>query len=246
MQRQANKILLQNKSHFIFLWLYRSFLIVGVILLAYYAFMRSSGWTFSSAELLKFDRLRAEANLPLSAKKTDQVDFSLWSEKRVRAFTESLHLKQDPALAVLTLERLRIRVPVFEGTDDLTLNRGAGWIKGTAKPGDEGNVAIAAHRDGFFRALKDVRVGDLLELEMRNKTTIYRVKKTEIINPDQIRVLMPTNESMVTLVTCFPFYYVGSAPQRFIVQASLQETKPIHTNQVSIGERPSRVLIHQE
>lgn len=220
-----------DKRRRVLSWTQRCLFIAGSLLLAVYAFARIDGWVFSHTELQKLDQLRAqfaegtpadEIRLPAGK---DQIDFSLWSQQRIHAFTESVELEKAPALAVLELGRLRIRVPVFEGTDDLALNRGAGWIKGTAKPGETGNTAIAAHRDGFFRALKDVQLGDRVELQMQDKTMVYRVSHKEIINPEEIRVLLPQAEPTLTLVTCYPFYYVGSAPQRFIVQALLQETK---------------------
>ena len=110
-------------------------------------------------------------------------------------------------------------MPVLEGTDDWTLNRAAGHIADTAAPGSEGNSGIAAHRDGFFRSLKDVRVGDLLELETLRGIARYRIERTWIVEPEDVSVLDPTPGAAVTLVTCYPFYFVGSAPQRYIVRA---------------------------
>ncbi len=125
-------------------------------------------------------------------------------------------------MAVLQLDRLRIRAPVFEGADDLVLNRGLGWIRGTAKPGEAGNTGIAGHRDGFFRGLKDVESGDLIDLLTPEKKMAYRVNQTEIVNPEDVHVLRPRGGFSLTLVTCYPFYFIGSAPQRFIVHATLQ------------------------
>ena len=91
-------------------------------------------------------------------------DFSLWSRKRLNSYKEALLAKLDRPIAVLKISKLGLEVPVFEGTDDLTLNRGAGRIVGTAKPGEPGNIGIAAHRDGFFRCLKGIHVGDQIQL----------------------------------------------------------------------------------
>jgi sortase A len=204
----------------------RSLLAAGGILLAVFAIAVIGGRLSSAAALRQFDGERSGADGPapaagIDAPGKDGVDFSLWSAQRIRAFQESLIGPQDRALAVLELERLGIRVPVFEGTDDRTLNRGAGWIAGTAKPGGAGNVGIAGHRDGFFRGLKDVRAGDRVALRLPDRTMTYRVQRTEVVLPEEIRVLMPTDEPALTLVTCYPFYYVGNAPQRFIVRAVL-------------------------
>jgi len=170
---------------------------------------------------------------PAPTPEQDGIDFSLWSPQRVRAFMQSLSRDQDRALAVLNLDRLRMRVPVFEGTEEPTLNRGAGWIRGTARPGELGNTGIAAHRDGFFRVLMHVQAGDRIELQLPDRTMVYRVSQTEIINPENIQVLLPQGAPELTLVTCYPFYYVGDAPQRFIVHASLQIVKPAETEGVA-------------
>jgi sortase A len=146
-------------------------------------------------------------------------DQQLWSPERVKAFSESL-LHPGPApIAILRIRRLGVDVAVLEGTDDATLNRGAGHIEDTAAPGDNGNAGIAAHRDGFFRPLKDIRADDELEIETRRGVTRYRVERTWIVDPEDVSVLDPTPVPAVTLVTCYPFYFVGSAPQRFIVRA---------------------------
>jgi sortase A len=84
-----------------------------------------------------------------------------------------------------------------------------------------GNLGIAGHRDGFFRGLKDLALGDEIELRSADRPDIYVVEKIQIVNPEDVSVLNPTRESSLTLVTCFPFYYVGSAPQRFVVHATI-------------------------
>jgi sortase A len=229
-QKQDSGLLARDAMRRVFLWTQRGFFIAGGLLLLFYVFARIDGWLFSNAELQKFNQLRAQTAEGTPSQEIllpgrEEIDFSLWSQQRIQAFTESLKLENSPVMAVLNLDRLRIRVPVFEGTDDLALNRGAGWVKGTARPGELGNTAIAAHRDGFFRPLKDARAGDIVELQMQDKTMEYRISSIEIINPEEIRVLLPQAEPTLTLVTCYPFYYVGNAPQRFIVQAVLQETR---------------------
>ena len=99
-------------------------------------------------------------------------------------------------------------------TDDRTLNRGVGRIIGTARLGKAGNIWIAGHRDGFFRGLKDIAPGDTMELMMLNRTDQYVVKNVQITSPEDVSVLQPTSFYSLTLVTCYPFYFVGSAPQR--------------------------------
>jgi sortase A len=146
-------------------------------------------------------------------------DQGLWSPQRVGAWSETLHMAGPPLLAVLKIERLGLDVPVLEGTDDAILDRGAGHIEDTAAPGADGNSGIAAHRDGFFRPLKDARVGDVIELVTPRGTLRYRIEQTWIVEADDVSVLDPTPGAALTLVTCYPFYFIGSAPQRFIVRA---------------------------
>jgi sortase A len=150
-----------------------------------------------------------------------RVEFTLWSEKRVAAYKESLVQKVDRPLALLRIPKIHLEAPVFNDTDDLTLNRGVGRILGTAQVGGAGNLGIAGHRDGFFRGLKDIAPGDKIELVRIGQTDTYVVEKIQIVDPEDLSVLNPTPVPSLTLVTCFPFYYVGSAPQRFIVHASI-------------------------
>jgi len=151
-----------------------------------------------------------------------QVDQHLWDPGRIRAYARALARPAPPPLAVLRIPRLGLEVPVLEGTDEWTLDRAVGHIEGTAQPGVIGNVGIAGHRDGFFRVLKDVAEGDRMELALPGDVRHYRVARLSIVEPDDVGVLAPSRDSRVTLVTCHPFYFVGSAPKRFIVQATAE------------------------
>jgi sortase A len=146
----------------------------------------------------------------------------------VAAYKDSLVKKGDRPLAVLRIPKIHLEVPVYNDTDDLTLNRGVGRILGTAQIGKEGNLGIAGHRDGFFRGLKDLATHDEIELVRIDKVDTYVVEKIQIVNPEDVSVLDPTRVPSLTLVTCFPFYYVGSAPQRFIVHASIKSLGQSH------------------
>ena len=101
-----------------------------------------------------------------------------------------------------------------------------GHIEGTPGPGQGGNIGIAGHRDSYFRVLKDIAQGDLLELDVRDGVRRFRVVRLSIVGPDDVGVLAPTGGNLVTLVTCYPFYFVGSAPQRFIVHATEERAQP--------------------
>jgi sortase A len=117
---------------------------------------------------------------------------------------------------------VKMSAPVLEGSDDGTLSRGAGHIEDTPFPGQVGNIGIAGHRDTVFRPLRNIQVGEALELTTVDKVYRYRISKTLIVGPDDVYVLDPTEQPTLTLVTCFPFEYIGHAPKRFIVQAELE------------------------
>jgi sortase A len=150
---------------------------------------------------------------------------ALWDAQRILAYEKTLHVMIAPPLAVLRVPALGIEAPLLEGTSDETMNRGVGHIAGSALPGEAGNVGIAGHRDGFFRALKDVKLGEVVELERQAGTKIkrdqYQVERVAVVEPSDVGVLAPTSDATLTLVTCYPFYFVGTAPQRFVVQAKL-------------------------
>lgn len=110
---------------------------------------------------------------------------------------------------------------VLEGSDDATLSRGSGHIEDTPFPGQPGNVGIAGHRDTTFRALRRIHVGDALEFMTVDRLYRYRISQTLIVGPDDVYVLDPTPKPALTLVTCYPFEFVGHAPRRFIVRAEL-------------------------
>jgi len=209
-------------------WAHRielALLVIGVLLVAVFIAARIEGRVSASLALQKFDaersadRRKTEQSVRLQTGK--EVDLSLWSDYRVKGYMESLSIKSDAPPAVLRIPKLHLEVPVFDGTDDVTLNRGAGRIIGTAKLGELGNTGIAGHRDGFFRGLKDIGPGDVLDLMLPDRTDHYTVTKILITSPEDVSVLKPSSTASLTLVTCYPFYFVGSAPQRFIVQASV-------------------------
>jgi len=122
-------------------------------------------------------------------------------------------------VGMLDIPRLHVSTPVVEGDDDGTLERAAGHLPDTPLPWQDGNSAIAAHRDGLFRPLKDVRVGDEIRFRTTRTEYRYRVTRTAIVMPSDLSVLKRHSRTTLTLITCYPFYYVGSAPKRFVVHA---------------------------
>jgi sortase A len=153
------------------------------------------------------------------------VEFRWWGERRVKAYKRAVEKQSGVPLAVLRIPKIHLEAPLFDGTDELTLNHAVGRIAGTARPGEPGNLGIAGHRDGFFRGLKDVAVGDAIELMTLQETRRYIVEQIQIVAPHEVEVLRPTSLPSLTLVTCYPFYFFGSAPQRYIVTAFLSPEK---------------------
>jgi sortase A len=205
-------------------------LIVGVVLTGSYVVVRVHSQISSHLALQKFEaaRMEARSRAQESAKELTgaEVDFTLWSDKRIQGHMESLAAREGTPSAVLSIPKLHLEVPVYDGTDDLTLNRGVGRIIGTARLGSAGNTGIAGHRDGFFRGLKDIAPGDRIDLALPNQTSHYVVENIQITSPDDVSVLRPTPKASLTLVTCYPFYFLGSAPQRYIVSASFAGFEP--------------------
>ena len=129
-------------------------------------------------------------------------------------------LKTGDVLGRVDIPRLGISVAVLQGTSSRTLRLGAGHIEGTPLPGENGNSGIAGHRDTFFRELKDLRENDEIQLQTPTELIHYEVDWLKVVDPDDITVLEPSpSASTLTLVTCYPFYFVGSAPKRFVVRA---------------------------
>ena len=127
--------------------------------------------------------------------------------------------KAGALLGSISIPRLRVSSVIVEGTDDHILTLSVGHIPGTAVPGREGNVALAGHRDTFFRGLRNIRNRDEIVLTTSDGTHLYEVESTRVVWPDDVDVLNDVGRPLLTLVTCYPFYYVGSAPKRFVVQA---------------------------
>lgn len=130
-------------------------------------------------------------------------------------------VQRGETLAKLIIPRLDTELYVVEGDGSRELRRGPGHLQGTAMPGAQGNCVIAGHRDTHFRVLKDIREGDDLILQTRAGQFLYRVRKMSVVSPKDTESLQPTDDAELNLITCYPFYYVGSAPKRFVVEAKL-------------------------
>ena len=198
---------------------------LGLGLIALYVVIRfySHASNYLSIEAFSSKIQAAEAADPMP-------DFTLWDSKRVEAYKTALLKKMLPSIGVLEIDKLHLKVAIFEGTSDSILDRGVGHIEDTEPIDGKGNIGIAGHRDGFFRGLKDLVKGDTIHLHAPGVQYTYKIEKILIVNPDDVYVLDPGKKPELTLVTCYPFYFFGHAPQRYIVQATLEKTESVKNN----------------
>ena len=220
-------------------WIERTLWIAGVILLGWVGLVWADGQIYQSrAEESLEQALRAgpAATSPTEAQprelpgdRPEEAGDGAAGAQGVEAGSEAKAALPDDLLGRLEIPRLDLEVMVSRGTSSRVLRRGAGYITSTALPGAEGNVAIAGHRDRHFRPLKDVAPGDEVLLTTVDGTFRYRVTWTRVVDPTDVHVLDPTDEPALTLVTCYPFYFVGNAPDRFIVRARQIGWQPLAT-----------------
>jgi sortase A len=207
---------------------------LGVVMVGIFLVARIDREVGSQAEIEKFEQARRDAAasvptptqpIPPTPKPLPEdfpLDTALWAQGRIEKYEESLEHDFDAPMAILRIPKINLEVAVLEGTDELTLNRAVGRVEGTATVDTMGNLGIAGHRDGFFRGLKDVVVGDVMEFETLDGNATFVIDDISIVTPSDVYVLAPTEVPTITLVTCYPFYYVGKAPKRYIVRARIQ------------------------
>ena len=203
-------------------WSQRLFFLVGILAPGYVGFVLVDAKLYQAYYTWRFqqdlDDLRLSVNrgvsLPLPSSPPSLA-------KAERANAESLRMggREGAPLGRIEISAIGLEVIILEGTDDATLQRAVGHIPGTSLPGQNGNVAIAGHRDTFFRPLRNIHKDDEVTLTTLNGSYRYRVDSTKVVEPEGIGVLYDSGEAILTLVTCYPFTFVGSAPQRFIVRA---------------------------
>jgi sortase A len=160
------------------------------------------------------------------------LDARLYQASAKRSLEDQIQLERKPheiqpkpairpgdVLGRLDIPRLGLSVAVLQGTGPRMLRLGTGHIAGTPLPGEAGNSGIAGHRDTFFRGLKDIRKNDEIQFQTATGLSRYAVDWVKVVAPDDLSVLAPSTESALTLVTCYPFYFVGPAPKRLVVRA---------------------------
>ncbi|HEX2494575.1 MAG TPA: class D sortase [Steroidobacter sp.] len=196
----------------------RIVLALGALLCGVYALALTAG------ELGRRHDVASFSNNVAGFSRADPVhtspDQSLWSRTRVQAFLASQGMAAGEPIGVLRARSLKLVAPLYPDSSELHLNRGAGLIEGMSQPDEGGNVGVAGHRDGFFRVLKDIRRGDILEVQTRARLHRYRVESISVVDAADHRLLADTEEPTITLVTCYPFYYLGHAPRRFVVRGA--------------------------
>jgi sortase A len=150
-------------------------------------------------------------------------DQSAWSAERIRQYAAARWSVPLTPEAVIRIRSVGLEVPVFPGTTEANMTRGAGRIAGSPRFGEAGNVSVSSHRDGYFRRLKDLKVGDEIVVDTREASYRYVVEEIRIADPMDTVVLWPGDVPELTLVTCYPFDFIGRAPQRYVVRAELRE-----------------------
>ena len=163
-------------------------------------------------------------DVSLAPEQAGAPDTTLWAPGRIADYEASMESGVPQVLGLLEVPSVGLRVPVYPSDSELNMDRGAGIIDGMAYPHEPGNIGIAGHRDGYFRVLKDVEVGDKVLLQTLEGPKQFTINSRRVVEINDRSVLQDTEDQTVTLITCYPFYFVGHAPQRFIVTASLDIT----------------------
>ena len=192
----------------VLLWLERLLLVVGIVLVGYYGYVSAETYLYQAYENRELDAILASAPAHAASAPAPAA------RRRIPVPGAILGRSEIPRVSVST--------GVRAGSDARTLQLAVGYIAGTALPGERGNMGLAGHRDTFFRKLKDIRPDDIIRVVTPSGAFAYRVERTTVVDPHDVWVLDPTDGATLTLVTCYPVTYVGSAPQRFIVRATLQ------------------------
>lgn len=204
----------------------RLLLVVGFLCLGYFGYVSAETALYQAFETRELDAILATAPpVPAIDAAGGKQSGAAISETEVVLPTARPRPADGTTLGRLEIPRLQVSAIVRAGSDSRTLRLAVGHIGGTSLPGEPGNVGLAAHRDTFFRRLGEIRQDDLVRFVTPDGTFVYRVEGTQVVDPHDTWVLNPTDEPALTLVTCYPFRYVGSAPRRFIVRAQLDERR---------------------
>jgi len=192
-------------------WVQRVLFAAAIFTLTYCAFVLVDAWMFQQRQKQNLEHLRtASAASPVSSVESTSP----------QAIAKSTKSAPGGLIGRIEIRRLGVSVVVVEGSAKSTLRRAAGHIIGTALPGQPGNIGISAHRDTFFRPLRNIQRDDIITFATVRGDYRYRVVSTKVVDPSDVAVLKSDGTEILTLVTCYPFYFVGAAPERFIVRAA--------------------------
>jgi sortase A len=194
--------------------------LIAIIALAYCTTQYSAAAIHQSRQNTRLDAMRAEGAIA-----GEEAAASVPVSQNA-AFVPDSTTKPagPPPLGRIEIPRVGVSAIVEEGESDSTLSESVGHIPGTPLPGVTGNVALAAHRDTYFRDLEDIQEGDEIYFTTATAIFKYRVSDIRVVDPADVSVLAPSSDSRLTLITCYPFHYVGPAPKRFVVAAILDES----------------------
>src|SRR4030095_3111161 len=193
------RIFLLARTNPVLRWSRNVFLIIGLLALSYVGFALLDARLYQAEQARRFERALKETNL-------------------ARAESHGIAVSEGSTLGRIEISSVGLTAMILEGTDEGTLRLAVGHIRGTPPPGQQGNVALAGHRDTFFRGLRKIRVNDEITLTTLSGSYRYRVDSTKVVKPEETEALEDDGD-ILTLVTCYPFNFVGSAPRRFIVRA---------------------------
>lgn len=191
-------------------WAQGTLLACGVFLLGYCGFALMDTWVFQRSQSNDLDRQLHDQNVASEGATHPE------SATAPKAASVS---RADGLIGRIEIPRLFLSAIVVEGVDGTALRRAVGHIPGTALPGQPGNVGLAGHRDTFFRSLQDLRVNDEVQLSTVKGNFKYEIESLTVVEPDYVTALAPSSENVLTLVTCYPFSYIGTAPKRFVARA---------------------------
>jgi sortase A len=206
-------------------WAERLLLVVGLICVGYFLYTYTEAWLYQAFEDRELDKILNDTSATGTSGTAPEAPAPRAVPRRTFAPGSTVGRIEIPRLGVSTVIRA--------GSDARTLRLAVGYIPGTALPGDSGNFGLAGHRDTFFRKLRDINPDDEIRIVTTDGVFNYYVQRTTIVMPEDVWVLDPTSYPALTLVTCYPFNYIGSAPKRFIVRAVLRTAEAPARSSVS-------------
>ncbi len=195
------------------------FFMIGILALGYCGFALLDAKLYQTYQTWGFERALKGSKPPAASSERLRPSPPPTGSPEADHASLRAAMPRGSSLGRIEISKLGLAAMIAEGTDEGTLRRAVGHIPGTPLPGQQGNVVIAGHRDTFFRALRNIRKDDEITLTTLRGSYHYRVESTTVVKPQDTEVLDSSSEGILTLVTCYPFYFVGAAPKRFIVRA---------------------------